>query len=146
METPRNIIIGPKDENDPEYYRDLFNFLLKDLKLLSRNVFLFKVKYVGTNESAKYHEIHFRRENVPQILEYLANLDFESIAKLPSEEDGCAFRLSCRYVPSGKLMGVQLTEARVGKEGGYFSMSPAVVLLDEEAQKAYNLLKLKIES
>jgi hypothetical protein len=135
----KNIIIGPKNPKDPEYYRDLFTFLMDDLKMVKRK-FVFILKYTETNESLAYKDIHFRREYINQVANLLSNLNFDEIINIPREKDGCAFRLEVRYVKSAKMIGMQIIEARVGGGGGYFSVSPAVILLNEEAEKAYRVL------
>ncbi|AJH15752.1 hypothetical protein [Myroides profundi] len=139
MEENKNIIIGPKDGKKGEYYLDLFTFLKQ--KGMLGHKYLILVICPLTGEKLKYKEIHFRREFINRVSEHLHQLDFETVSKIPTEPDNCAFRLSLRYTPSGSVFGFQIIEARTGFGGGYFGMTPAVVLLEEEGKRAVELLK-----
>ncbi|EHO07529.1 hypothetical protein HMPREF9714_02609 [Myroides odoratimimus CCUG 12901] len=138
MEGNKNIIIGPKDSKNKDYY-DLLKFL-KEKEILVSKFLIFQRSPV-TNEKFKYKEIHFRREYINRVSEHLHQLDFETVSKIPTEPDNCAFRLEVRYTPSGSVFGFQIIEARTGFGGGYFGMTPAVVLLEEEGKRAVELLK-----
>lgn len=139
MEENKNIIVGPKDPKKEEYYYDLFTYM-KKLGMLGHK-YLVLVRCPLTDERLKYKEIHFRREYINQVSEHLHQLDFDTVSKIPTEPDDCAFRLSLRYTPSGRVFGFQIFEVRVGFGGGYFSMTPAVILLEEEGKRALELLK-----
>ncbi|MDM1502902.1 hypothetical protein HX071_11925 [Myroides marinus] len=139
MEENKNIIVGPRDPKKSEYYQDLYTIMKKRGMLAIK--YLLMVRCPLTDERLKHKEIHFRREFINQVSEHLHQLDFETVAKIPTEKDDCAFRLSVRYTPSGRVFGFQIIEARVGWGGGYFSMTPAIILLEEEGKRALELLK-----
>lgn len=134
------LYVGDKDPKNPETYVALFDILKDKLQILKRK-FVFIMKYPKTGESYTINLIYFRREYINQVADCISKLDFDSLAEIPSEKDNCAFQLECIYTKSGSVFGMQIVEARVGSDGGYFTVSPAVVLFDDLGEKAFTLLK-----
>lgn len=121
-------------------YHDLYTFLLNDLKLFKRK-WLLMLKHVETNESQKCFFRYFERQHQEALIHMLNNNDFEGILSLPTGEEGkCATQLEGRYVKSGKVVGLQVIEARPHEGGRYVGLTPAKVFLDEEGSKIVEII------
>lgn len=122
-------------------YQNLHEFLLDDLKLFKRKLFLF-IKQVETGESQEYYTRYFERQYQDELLRLFNANDFEGILAIPVGEYGkCATQLEARYTKSGKVVGLQVGEARPHEDGRYVSLSPAKVFVDEEGQKIIGITK-----
>ncbi|MCD0490582.1 hypothetical protein LPB86_20245 [Pedobacter sp. MC2016-14] len=122
-------------------YQNLHEFLLDDLKLFKRKLFLF-IKQVETGESQEYYTRYFERQYQDELLRLFDANDFEGILAIPVGEYGrCATQLEARYTKSGKVVGLQVGEARPHEDGRYVSLSPAKVFVDEEGQKIIGITK-----
>jgi len=67
--------------------------------------------------------------------------NFQAILNLPVGEVGaCATQLECRYTKSGKIVGVQVIEARPHEDGRYVGLTPAKVFLDEKGEKIISFI------
>ncbi|TDQ11798.1 hypothetical protein [Pedobacter metabolipauper] len=129
-----------KEVADGEY-QGLLEFLLEDLKLFKRN-FFFSIKHVETGESHEYYTRYFEHQYQDQLLRLFDANDFEGMLAIPMGEYGkCATQLEARYLKSGKLVGLQVIEARPHEDGRYVSLTPAKVFVDEEGQKILNVTK-----
>lgn len=122
-------------ETAPGEYGDLFELLMNELQLFKRKLLLM-LKHVETGESQKHALRHYRREHQARLLELFAANDFDGILALPTGPTGeCATQMECRYVASGKLVGVQVNEARPHEGGRYVGLTPAKVFVDEDGRK-----------
>lgn len=127
-------VLQTKEVEKGEYH-DLFTFLMKDLQLFKRK-FIFSLKHVETNESQQYFTRYFERQYQPELIRLFNENDFKGILALPTGETGkCATQLEGRYVKSGKVVGLQVIEARPHEGGRYVGLTPAKVFLDEEGEK-----------
>ncbi|SIN90237.1 hypothetical protein [Chitinophaga niabensis] len=116
-------------------YHDLYSFLMKDLQLFKRK-FIFSLKHVETGESQKCFFRYFERPYQQELIRLFNENDFKGILALPTGEEGkCATQLEGRYVKSGKLVGLQVIEARPHEGGRYVGLTPAKVFLDAEGEK-----------
>jgi hypothetical protein len=124
----------------PGEYQDLFSFLMDDLQLFKRKMLLF-VKHVDTNEPQQYFTRYFERPYQEELIRLFNENDFKGILAIPTGEEGrCATQLEARYVKSGKLVGVQVIEARPHEDGRYVGLTPAKVFLDEEGEKIVTVI------
>lgn len=125
----------------PGEYRDLFSFLMEELKLFKRKLFIM-LKHAETGESQQYYTRYFERQYQPELIRLFDANDFEGILSLPVGEEGrCATQLEARYVKSGKLVGLQVIEARPHEGGRYVGLTPAKVFIDEEGTKIVNVVE-----
>lgn len=116
-------------------YHDLHSFLIDDLQLFKRKL-LIMLKHVETGESQKCFFRYFERPYQQELIRLFNEGDFEGILKLPTGEEGkCATQLEGRYVKSGKVVGLQVIEARPHEGGRYVGLTPAKVFLNEEGEK-----------
>lgn len=116
-------------------YQELFSFLLDDLKLLKRKLILF-IKHTETGESQQYYTRYFERQYQAEVIRLFNENNFEGILAIPTGEYGkCATQLEARYVKSGKMVGLQVYEARPHEGGRYVTLTPAKVFTGTEGEK-----------
>lgn len=122
-------------ETAPGEYGDLFELLMKELKLFKRK-FILSLRSVSTNEPQRYGLRYFEKQYQAEVLRLFNEERFEEILRIPVGEVGrCATQLECRYIDSGKIVGLQVNEARPHEGGRYVGLTPAKVFLDEEGEK-----------
>ena len=145
QEENKNIIIGGKDPKDPNYYESVFGILKDKLKIMTRTWYFFGLMNPSTKETYQYKVFYFERKYVNQVAESLSKLDFDTISEIPHEKGQCAYQLELRYLKSGDVFSCQLYEARVGAGGGYYCVSPALILLNQEGKKALSTMSQKLK-
>ncbi|QSI30531.1 hypothetical protein GNX71_13435 [Variovorax sp. RKNM96] len=119
----------------PGEYGDLFEFLMKELKLFKRQL-LVMLKHVQTGESMVYEQAWYDFHLKDRITHLLKTDDYEAVAALPINKKGqTGIYIETRYVKSGKLVGLQLVEARPHEGGRYVGLTPAVVYTDADGER-----------
>jgi len=128
----------------PGEYGDLFEFLMKELKLFKRQLLLM-LKHVQTNESMVYQQAWYDFHLKDQLTGLLKADDYAAVAELPINKKGqTGIYIETRYVKSGKLVGLQLVEARPHEGGRYVGLTPATVFTDGDGERLLALAqKLK---
>ena len=122
-------------------YQDLYEYLLKDIKLFKRNIF-FSIKHIETGESQECYFRYFEHKHQKEVLRLFEANDFEGMLAIPMGEYGrCATQLEARYTKSGKAVGVQICEARPHEDGRTVGLTPAKVFVDEEGEKIVGVIK-----
>ena len=136
----QNKIFLSKEVADGEY-QDLMTFLMDDLKLFKRKLVFF-IKHVETGESQEFYTRYFERQYQDEVLSLFNANDFEGMLAIPMGEYGrCATQLEARYTKSGKVVGLQIYEARPHEDGRFVGLTPAKVFVDEEGQKILSITK-----
>ncbi|MET3495060.1 hypothetical protein [Variovorax boronicumulans] len=116
-------------------YGDLFEFLMKELKLFKRQL-LVMLKHVQTGESMVYEQAWYDYHLKDRLTHLLKNDDYAEVAGLPINKKGqTGIYIETRYVKSGKLVGLQLVEARPHEGGRYVGLTPGVVFTDADGER-----------
>jgi hypothetical protein len=119
----------------PGEYGDLFEFLMKGLKLFKRQL-LIMLKHVETGESMVYEQAWYDFHLKERLTALLKNDDYAAVAELPINKAGqTGIYIETRYVKSGKLVGLQLVEARPHEGGRYVGLTPATVFTDADGER-----------
>lgn len=119
----------------PGEYGDLFEFLMKELKLFRRQLVVM-LKHVQTGESMVYQQAWYDFKLKGQLTQLLMADDYAAVAQLPINKRGqTGIYIETRYVKSGKLVGFQLVEARPHEGGRYVSLTPAAVFTDGDGER-----------
>lgn len=119
----------------PGEYGDLFEFLMKELKLFKRQLVIM-LKHVQTGESMVYEQAWYDFHLKDRITHLLKTDDYDAVAQLPINKKGqTGIYIETRYVKSGKLVGLQLVEARPHEGGRYVGLTPAVVFTDTDGER-----------
>ncbi|MDQ0080228.1 hypothetical protein J2W35_000556 [Variovorax boronicumulans] len=128
----------------PGEYGDLFEFLMKELKLFKRQLLLM-LKHVQTGESMVYQQAWYDFHLKDRLTQLLKADDYAAVAELPINKKGqTGIYIETRYVKSGKLVGLQLVEARPHEGGRYVGLTPAAVFTDGDGERLLALAqKLK---
>lgn len=122
-------------ETAPGEYGDLFEFLMEELKLFRRKL-LVMLKHVQTGESMVYEQAWYAFALKDRLTALLKAEDYEAVAQLPIVKEGqTGIYIETRYVPSGKLVGLQLVEARPHEGGRYVGLTPATVYTDADGER-----------
>jgi len=116
-------------------YGDLFEFLMQDLKLFKRKLVLM-LKHVQTGESMVYEQAWYDFHLKERLTQLLKADDYAAVAQLPINKDGqTGIYIETRYVKSGKVVGLQLVEARPHEGGRYVGLTPGVVFTDADGER-----------
>jgi hypothetical protein len=116
-------------ETAPGEYGDLFAFLMEELKLVM-------LKHVQTGESMVYEQAWYAFALKDRLTALLKAEDYEAVAQLPIVKEGqTGIYIETRYVPSGKLVGLQLVEARPHEGGRYVGLTPAMVYTEVDGER-----------
>lgn len=119
----------------PGEYGDLFEFLMKELKLFKRQLVIM-LKHVQTGESMVYQQAWYDFHLKDKLTQLLKADDYAAVAELPINKDGqTGIYIETRYVKSGKLVGMQLVEARPHEGGRYVGLTPASVFTDADGER-----------
>jgi hypothetical protein len=119
----------------PGEYGDLFEFLMKGLKLFKRQLMIM-LKHVETGESMVYEQAWYDFHLKERLTALLKNDDYAAVAELPINKAGqTGIYIETRYVKSGKLVGLQLVEARPHEGGRYVGLTPATVFTDADGER-----------
>lgn len=119
----------------PGEYGDLFEFLMKELKLFKRQLVLM-LKHVQTGESMIYQQAWYDFDLKDKLTQLLKTDDYAAVAQLPINAKGqTGIYIETRYVKSGKLVGFQLVEARPHEGGRYVGLTPASVFTDADGER-----------
>lgn len=122
-------------ETAPGEYGDLFAFLMEELKLFKRKL-LVMLKHVQTGESMVYEQAWYAFGLKDRLTALLKAEDYEAVAQLPIVKEGqTGIYIETRYVPSGKLVGLQLVEARPHEGGRYVGLTPAMVYTEADGER-----------
>jgi len=122
-------------ETAPGEYGDLFEFLMKELKLFKRQLMIL-LKHVETGESMVYAQAWYDFHLKDRLTEILKNDDYAALAELPINKKGqTGIYIETRYVKSGKLVSLQLVEARPHEGGRYVGLTPAAVFTDADGER-----------
>ncbi|RZI66395.1 hypothetical protein [Variovorax guangxiensis] len=122
-------------ETAPGEYGDLFEFLMEELKLFKRKLVLM-LKHVQTGESMVYEQAWYDFHLKERLTQLMKADDYAAIAQLPINKNGqTGIYIETRYVKSGKLVGLQLVEARPHEGGRYVGLTPAVVFTDADGER-----------
>ncbi|CAA2104183.1 hypothetical protein [Variovorax paradoxus] len=118
----------------PGEYGDLFEFLMKELKLFKRQLVIM-LKHVQTGESMVYEQAWYDFHLKDRLTQLLKAGDYAAVAELPVNKKGqTGIYIETRYVKSGKLVGLQLVEARPHEGGRYVGLTPATVFTDADGE------------
>lgn len=128
----------------PGEYGDIFQFLMEELKLFKRKLVVM-LKHVQTGESMVYEQAWYDFHLKDQLTQLLKDGNYAAVSQLPINKKGqTGIYIETRYVKSGKLVGLQLVEARPHEGGRYVGLTPAVVFTDEDGERMLPFaLKLK---
>ncbi|WP_198085548.1 hypothetical protein [Variovorax sp. E3] len=128
----------------PGEYGDIFQFLMEELKLFKRKLVVM-LKHVQTGESMVYEQAWYDFHLKDQLTQLLKDGNYAAVSQLPINKQGqTGIYIETRYVKSGKLVGLQLVEARPHEGGRYVGLTPAVVFTDEDGERMLPFaLKLK---
>ena len=119
----------------PGEYGDLFEFLMKELKLFRRQLVIM-LKHVQTGESMVYQQAWYDFELKGHLTQLLMADDYAAVAQLPINKKGqTGIYIETRYVKSGKLVSFQLVEARPHEGGRYVGLTPAAVFTDSDGER-----------
>ena len=119
----------------PGEYGDLFEFLMKELKLFKRQMLLM-LKHVQTGESMIYQQAWYDFHLKEGLVRLLKAEDFDAVAQMPINKKGqTGIYIETRYIKSGKLVSLQLVEARPHEGGRYVGLTPASVYTDADGEK-----------
>lgn len=140
-----NIIIGGKDPKKTDQYRHIYNYLKDDLQIMKRTWYILNFLYPPTKETYKCKFFYFKREYIHQVAEALNNLDFAAIAQIPHESGDCAYQIEFRYLKSGNVFACQIVETRPDTAQVFYSVTPAIVLYNEDGKKAYTAMANKLK-
>jgi hypothetical protein len=122
-------------ETAPGEYGNLFEFLMQELKLFKRKLVVM-LKHVQTGESMVYEQAWYDFQLKEQLIRLMKDDDYAAVAQLPINKDGqTGIYIETRYVKSGKLVGLQLVEARPHEGGRYVGLTPAVVFTDADGER-----------
>lgn len=125
----------------PGEYGDLFEFLMKELKLFKRQL-LVMLKHVQTGESMRYEQTWYDFHLKERLTQLLHAGDYDAVAALPINKDGqTGIYIESRHVKSGKLVGLQLVEARPHEGGRYVGLTPAVVFTDADGERMLTFIR-----
>ncbi|MGJ7526744.1 hypothetical protein [Variovorax sp. GB1P17] len=125
----------------PGEYDDLFDFLMKELKLFKRQL-VFMLKHVQTGESMVFDRVwyHFHRKD--QLVQLLKDGNYAAVAQLPVNKEGqSGIYIETRYIKSGKLVSLQMVEARPHEGGRYVGLTPAVVFTEADGERMLSFVK-----
>lgn len=135
-----NVIIGEKGGPKEGYYESAVDVLVRLEKL---KIKWFSTKFLPTNEKLKTRYYYVLRQYARDLLDSYTKCDWDAISNLPREKEGTAYQLKINYIPSKKLVALQVIEARTGSDGGYFNITPPILYFEEEAEKIFpNIEKL----
>lgn len=119
----------------PGEYGDLLELLTNDLNLFNHKL-VPMLKHVGTGELQEHGLRQYRHEHQAKLLKLFAANDFDSILTLPRGPAGaCETQMACRYIPSGRLVGLQVNEVRSHEGGRCVGLSPAKVFVGDDGKK-----------
>lgn len=122
-------------ETAPGEYGDLYEFLMQELKLFKRKLVVM-LKHVQTGESMVYEQAWYDFQLKEKLTRLMKDGDYAAVAQLPINKDGqTGIYIETRYVKSGKLVGLQLVEARPHEGGRYVGLTPAVVFTDADGER-----------
>ncbi|QRF55394.1 hypothetical protein [Variovorax paradoxus] len=122
-------------ETAPGEYGDLFEFLMKELKLFQRKL-LVMLKHVKTGESQVYKQAWYDFHLKDRLTALLKAEDYAAVAQLPINKAGqTGIYIETRYVKSGEVVGVQLVEARPHEGGRYVGLTPAAVYTEADGRR-----------
>lgn len=122
-------------ETAPGEYGDLFEFLMKELKLFQRKL-LVMLKHVKTGESQVYKQAWYDFHLKDRLTTLLKAEDYAAVAQLPINKAGqTGIYIETRYVKSGEVVGFQLVEARPHEGGRYVGLTPAAVYTEADGRR-----------
>ncbi|MBB1602328.1 hypothetical protein A9977_20005 [Variovorax sp. UMC13] len=108
---------------------------MEELKLFKRKL-LVMLKHVQTGESMVYEQAWYAFALKDRLTALLKAEDYEAVAQLPIVKEGqTGIYIETRYVPSGKLVGLQLVEARPHEGGRYVGLTPAMVYTEADGER-----------
>ncbi|MFH0131114.1 hypothetical protein [Variovorax sp. EL159] len=125
----------------PGEYGDLFEFLMKELKLFKRQL-VFMLKHAQTGESMVFDRVWYQFNRKEQLAQLLTEGNYAAVSQLPVNKEGqSGIYIETRYVKSGKLVSFQMVEARPHEGGRYVGLTPAMVFTDADGERMLPFVK-----
>lgn len=125
----------------PGEWQHIFDYLIKDKKIFKKSWFLASPKFPETGEKQEYGVRYFERQYQEELVHLFESEDWEAILKLPmGEHSRCATQIVCRYIPSGKVVAVQIHEARPHEDGRTVGITPGKIFMGTEGEKIVSLI------